>query len=82
MKIYKIYQNVNNDWDTYDSAIVVAETEEEAKSIHPRGDNEITTNGKDPYSPWCKLDDVKVEYLGIAKDELKKGVIIGSFNAG
>ena len=35
MKIYKISQNVNNNYDTYDSAIVCAENEEEAKTISP-----------------------------------------------
>ena len=35
MKIYKISQNVNNDYDTYDSAIVYAETAEDARRIHP-----------------------------------------------
>ena len=35
MKIYKLSQNVNNDYETYDSAVVVAEDEESAKRIHP-----------------------------------------------
>ncbi len=35
MKIYKLWQDVNNGYDTYDSIIVCAENEEEAKRIHP-----------------------------------------------
>ena len=35
MKIFKISQNVNNDYDTYDSAIVCAKDEDEARLIHP-----------------------------------------------
>jgi len=35
MKIYKISQNVNNDYDTYSDAIVCAENEEEARIINP-----------------------------------------------
>lgn len=35
MKIYKITQSINNGYDTYDSAIVCAESTKEAKRIHP-----------------------------------------------
>ena len=35
MNIYKISQGVNPDYDTYDSAIVLAESEEIARLIHP-----------------------------------------------
>jgi len=35
LKIYKLSQNVNNDYDTYDSCVVIAENEEKAKRIHP-----------------------------------------------
>ena len=35
MKLYKISQDENNEYDTFDSAIVCAESEEEAKKIHP-----------------------------------------------
>ncbi len=35
MKIYKISQKETDYYDTYDSAIVVANNEEEAKRIHP-----------------------------------------------
>jgi hypothetical protein len=35
MNLYKISQNSNNDYDTYDSAIVAAESEDAARRIHP-----------------------------------------------
>ncbi len=35
MNLYKLSQNINNGYDTYDSCIVAAETEEEAREIHP-----------------------------------------------
>lgn len=35
MNIYKLSQNVNHDYDTYDSCVVCAENEESAKRIHP-----------------------------------------------
>mgnify|MGYP001571839762 CR=1 len=35
MKLFKISQGVRNDYDTYDSAVVCAENEDEARHIHP-----------------------------------------------
>ena len=35
MKLYRIWQTVNNDYDTFDSAVVAAYDEEDARSIHP-----------------------------------------------
>ena len=83
MKIYKIYQTVNGDYDTYDSAVVCAENEEEAKKIHPspyrKEEVGIETTA---FDGWCSLKDVKVEEIGDANDDMKKGVIVASFNAG
>jgi len=78
MKLFKISQNVNNDYDTYDEAIVCAKDEKEAKSIHPNGN--LSYNDKE--ESWCPKKDVKVEYIGEAKKGLKKGVICASYNAG
>ena len=36
MKLYKLYQTVNNNWDTYDSVVVAAMSIGEAKMIHPK----------------------------------------------
>jgi len=35
MNIYLLSQDINNNYDTYDSVIVIAESEEEARKIHP-----------------------------------------------
>lgn len=37
MKLWKISQDTNNDYDTFDSAVVAATTEKSAKLIHPGG---------------------------------------------
>ena len=58
-------------YDTYDSCVVAAKTEEEAKLITP------STNER----AWCEPKDVIVEYLGKTDRELS-GVVISSFNAG
>jgi hypothetical protein len=102
MNLYKISQNANDDWDTYDSAVVAAESESEAKLIHPSewGEAEwkelpehlqeegqskmgwVDTNGFTRSGDWTTPDRVIVEYIGLAAEGIKKGVIVSSFNAG
>ena len=80
MKLYKIYQETNNNYDTYDSAIVVAESEEDAKTIHPNG-SECHESSK-LYDSWVAKSDVFVEEIGIPNEKQERGVILASFNAG
>jgi len=84
MKLYLISQDVNDDYDTFDSAVVVAENEEEAKKIHPNSDD---ANDEDNFShsgTWAaNISQVKVKYIGEACKDLEVGsVVIYSFNAG
>lgn len=37
MKLYRISQTVNSGYDTYDSAVVAAESEEDARHMQPSG---------------------------------------------
>ena len=80
MNLYLISQSVNNGYDTYDSAVVCAESEEEARSIHPNGDLDWN-GGNGPYGTWCNKDSVSVQLIGSAIDQ-QKGIILASFNAG
>ena len=91
MKIYKISQSVNTNYDTFDSAIVVAKSAKEAKNInleHSWGFGGIYmdwTEAKNVlYSTWCTDEkDVKVEYIGRAGKKYKKAaIILASFKAG
>ena len=81
MKIYLLTQNDNNDYDTYDSCIVCAENETDAKTIHPDG-----RAYKEPNSQWSdwalKETSIFCKEIGIANEEQVRGVILGSFNAG
>lgn len=79
MNLYLISQSENDDYDTYDSVVVAAATEDAARQINP--------DGKDrwgyKYSGWCKSPDaVSVKLLGIAASDIQPGVILASFNAG
>jgi hypothetical protein len=78
MNLYRISQSENFDYDTYDSAVVAAETEQEARSIHPG-------SGKwgSEFHTWASSPEVvKVELIGTADPSIELGVICASFNAG
>lgn len=93
MKLWLISQNANNDWDTYDSAVVAAETEEEARRTYPN-DEDIRWNGSKwlwyldddrvldySFSCWTSPDNVSVEFLADGFKG-KAGPVCASFNAG
>jgi len=92
MKIYRIWRENDIGWDTYDSAIVIADNEEYARKIHPNGnavfkfgewvgnDDNIKRNYE---MEWCDYADVEVELLGVAdKTYTEPCVVLSSFNAG
>lgn len=80
MNLYRISQTVNYGWDTYDSAIVAAETENDARNIHPSGNNS-NFGGICSWSTWCEPEDVNIELIGTAVTGIE-GVVLASFNAG
>lgn len=83
MKLWLISQNKNTDYDTYSDAVVAAETEEEARKIHPHNGKCVNWwNEEWGMDDWTKPENVKVKLIGTAKDGTKKGVICASFHAG
>lgn len=74
MMIWKISQNVNNGYDTYSDAVVIAADAEAARRTHPAG-------SPDRYT-WAPPEDVVVELIGIAVGDAKPGVVTASFHAG
>lgn len=82
MNIYLIRQSVNTDYDTFDSAVVVAESMDKAMHMHP-GSNSGEWDGiYRPYDDWARVEDVEVRFLGTTNVFIKPEVICGSFNAG
>lgn len=77
MKLWLITTMDDVDWDTYDSLVVAANTEEEAKYIHPGdyGDVFDKNSPNDWLRGWTTPDRVKVKYIGEAKKGTKIGVI-------
>lgn len=95
MKLYKISQEKALGYDTYDSAVVCAEDEDDAKTIHPNGNDIVRDTFTDErggwfkphpddryrYKDWALLQDIIVEYLGEASPYIRRGVVVASFNA-
>lgn len=83
-KIYLIEQGVNNEYDTFDSAVVAANNEEQATGIHPASSRESFV--RDPVmweSTWVKPEQVEVTLIGVADERIKPGTVIcASYNAG
>ncbi len=97
MKIYLLSQDVVNGYDTYDSAIVIAENEDEARKIHPNklvthvindqwmgtcSDGEEYKNEPYDWVEYSEIDKISVKYIGEASKEQQKGLVLASFNAG
>jgi hypothetical protein len=82
MKIYLLQQNYNADYETYDSVVVCAHDEEDAKNIHPDG-REFVEN--EPYYLRCwaiTKEQIKCYEIGTANPDQERGVILASYNAG
>jgi hypothetical protein len=80
LKLYKVTQDSNNEWDSYQGIIVAAYNEQDARSIHPSG--EWPRN--DAYSyDWVAEKEVDnlltVQYLGVADKSVKRGVLLTDF---
>ena len=73
MNLYLISQTENDDWGAFDSAVVVAESAEQAKITYP--DPHVRSHG------WTSPDNVKVQLLGVSNSNERK-VVCSSFNAG
>jgi hypothetical protein len=92
MKLFKVWQTVNDDYDTYDSMIVCAESWEDAIMIHPdnflhwdQSKNGWFNDGRNRIvedDEWTNPENVYVVYIGEAENGTEKGVILASFNAG
>lgn len=80
MKLWLITQSANGSYDTYDSAVVAAETEAAARLTHPS--DFVETWGGEATDDWAAATVVDVELVGDAKPGTAAGVILASFNAG
>jgi hypothetical protein len=90
VKLWLVSVKEHLGWDTYDSMVVAAETEDQARRIHPHGEDFLWDDGwKHKGQPiraddsWVdNPDDLIVECIGTAIEETEAGVILASYNAG
>lgn len=80
MKLWKLEQDVNIGHDIYDSAIVSAETENEARIMYPGRVTGDYPDGVSDCNDWALPADVVVTCLGEAEPGLGKCVLCASFN--
>jgi len=94
MKLWRISQEQNNDYDTYSDAVVAAPDEETARTIHPDGaiwaskKRAHVASGWSEGRPsrwdgWCDSPHlVTARLIGDAVPGTEIGVICASFHAG
>ena len=63
-------------WDEWISAVVAAESPEDAVTIHPGGT--LYAPGED----WVPVDEVEATLIGVAVAGTERGVVHNSYNAG
>lgn len=95
-KLWLVKRTSPYGYDDYDSMVVAADTELEARTYHPDGcvkaqkkDDSweyIWLGGTHSWKPdwqpsWCSIEDTSASYLGTTDRDLK-GVVLASFNAG
>lgn len=83
-KLYLLTQNDNKGYDTYDSMIVCARKLEDAIRYHPSKYQNMLRKG-DEWSDYCwanRPENVVVTFIGLARSNVKLGVVLASFNAG
>jgi len=78
MNIYLVSQTENTGYDTYDSFICYANSEEEARNINPDGEEWGYM-----FSAWCSSPDNAIAIpIGYTDEEVEPDIILASFNAG
>jgi hypothetical protein len=80
MKLWRISQETNSGYDTYDSAVVAADDEAAARLVNPDGE---WNRDRGWMGSWCHdPSEVKVDLIGEAAPDIVAGIVVASFNAG
>ena len=77
--LWLISQDVERGYDTYDSAVVAAYTEAEARATHPSGDN---SRFGEHFPTWAPQDFVQVTRIGRADPTISPGVVCAADGSG
>lgn len=82
MKLFKLWRDTPKGWDYFDSCIVAALNEEEAKTIKPKPSGADEMEDWEKWKWWVPVEEVKCEYIGEAAEGIERGVVLASYNAG
>lgn len=82
MNLYLLHQDINGGFDTYDSCVVCAASEAEARWIHPQERDPVDYDREWGLHNWVNPDQVTAQLLGVADAAIPAGVVCASFNAG
>ena len=90
MNIYLLERQDSIGYDQFDGAVVLAESEQRARMIHPMDDESLRPLGswwdgaRDTSDMWIDADspDLRVTYIGISPNEHRPKVILASYCAG
>jgi hypothetical protein len=85
MNLYLLTQSETKGYDTYDSVVVAAVSEEEARHIPPSLSFNYETRQYDqwPHDEWATTPaNVTAKLIGVAAEGVERGVILASYNAG
>lgn len=81
MNLYLLTQDDQRGYDTYDSMVVAAENEDDARHVHPYGEREWDAEFRS--SAWASSPElVTAELIGVATEGTERGIVLSSFNAG
>lgn len=84
MNLYKLYRIDSIGYDEYDSCVVVAETEEAARHIHPSqyAEKEWWLGDRAVRDYWSKPNELVCELIGTTETLVAGTIVCASFNAG
>lgn len=87
MKLWLLTQDINAGYDTHDSVVVAAETEDDARLITPDqcwlSEKPFKGFAGCTMTSWANTpDQVSVKFLGDAAPGIERGIVLASFNAG
>lgn len=80
MKLYLLTRKDKTDYDEFDSCLVCAVDEKDAVEIHP---DDKPFDPTEEYSTWVSDRNlIDCKYIGEADQNIPRGVVISSYNAG
>lgn len=71
------------DCGEYDECVVCADSEEEARSIHPNGCGfDMSEKESHSWVTWNERDTLTVKLIGVACEHVAKGLIVSAYVGG